>query len=242
MARNARPAGCGRLVPRSNHAGIPARLNACSSRLAYRCGDRTNTAISSKGTPARASSRMRRAISTHSRPSPGAENSRTSPVGVRSGGRRLANRYRLSATRSVSPFCSSTSGLIRSIEDDRASEDRRTAPSERVRRMPDQRANEVELGCGIEATRRAARAADSPANWHVAGRTTTVVAAAKSVARSVADAESNSRSNRSSSTDRSAPPSGSAARSGEDTWASRSSRNVRARARGKPGVPATGPK
>ena len=39
-----------------------------------------------KGTPARVSSRIRRAISTHSRPSPGAENSRTSPSASRSGG------------------------------------------------------------------------------------------------------------------------------------------------------------
>ena len=36
--------------------------------------------------------RIRRAISTHSRPSPGAENTRTSPVGSRSGGWRRANR------------------------------------------------------------------------------------------------------------------------------------------------------
>ena len=79
MARNARPDGCGRRAPRSNQALIPARSNAFSSRPRYSRGERRNTAISSKRTPARASSRMRRAISTHSRPSPGAENRRTSP-------------------------------------------------------------------------------------------------------------------------------------------------------------------
>ena len=42
-----------------------------------------STAISSNGTPRVASSRIRRAISTHSRPSPGAEKNRTSPAGVR---------------------------------------------------------------------------------------------------------------------------------------------------------------
>ncbi len=78
--------------PRSNQTGMPPRRQACSSSPRYVCGDRSSTAISSNGTPRLASSRMRRAISIASRPSPGAENNRTSPCGSRVGGRSLSNR------------------------------------------------------------------------------------------------------------------------------------------------------
>ena len=77
-ARNARPAGCGRRVPRSNHAGTPARVKACSSNP-------NNCAAIARASPSRRSARrcalsrrMRRAISTDSRPSPGAENTSAS--------------------------------------------------------------------------------------------------------------------------------------------------------------------
>ena len=68
-------------MPRVNHAGTPARRSATSSSDPYTSGARSSTAISSNGVPARASSRIRRAISTVSRPSPGAEKNRTSPLG-----------------------------------------------------------------------------------------------------------------------------------------------------------------
>ncbi len=103
MARKARPEGCGRRAPRSNQALMPARSNAFSTRPRYSRGERRKTAISSKRTPARTSSRIRRAISTHSRPSPGAEKSRTSPCASRSVGWRAANSDRRSADRSESP-------------------------------------------------------------------------------------------------------------------------------------------
>ena len=72
-ARKARPAGSGTRVPLANQDSMPARSSAVSSSPAYTPGDRNSTAIRSKGTPRAASARMERAISTASRPSPGAE-------------------------------------------------------------------------------------------------------------------------------------------------------------------------
>ena len=69
-----------------------------------------------------------------------------------------------------------------------------------------------------------------------------LVAASNSVARSVAPALANCRSKRSSRTARSAPPSGKPLRRSACTPARRSSCSVRASARGKPGVLATGAK
>ena len=77
-ARKARPAGLGFCVPEAKCAGIPARTNASSSSGRYWNGDRSSTAIPSNGTPRSASLRTRRAISTHSRLSPGAERRMTS--------------------------------------------------------------------------------------------------------------------------------------------------------------------
>ena len=88
MARNARPPGCGRLSPDRSTPGTSARDNACSNTPTYCWGERMRIAISSNRTPLVASFRMRRAISTHSRPSPGAENQTSSPVRSRSGGGR----------------------------------------------------------------------------------------------------------------------------------------------------------
>ena len=115
IARKARPDGCGRRAPRSNQPLMPARSNAFSTRPRYSRGERRNTAISSKRTPPRASSRIRRAISTHSRPSPGAENSRTSPCAWRSGGCRAAKSDRRSAARSESPEGSRVSTGVPSV-------------------------------------------------------------------------------------------------------------------------------
>src|SRR5436309_10466126 len=92
IARKARPAGSGRRVPRAKYAGTPARARACSSSPTYCCGERIAIAISSKRTLRSASFRIRRAISTHSRPSPGAENHTSSPVRVLSGGGSFENR------------------------------------------------------------------------------------------------------------------------------------------------------
>ena len=72
--------GRGDRVPRSKCAGMPARSKACSSSPAYCCGERRRTAISSNRTPMAASFKMRRAISTHSRASPGADSHTISPV------------------------------------------------------------------------------------------------------------------------------------------------------------------
>ena len=78
-ASSARPLGSGVRVPRANHAGVPARLSAVSSGAAYTCGARTRIAMRSSGMPPADSFRTARAISTHSRPSPGAEKNTTSP-------------------------------------------------------------------------------------------------------------------------------------------------------------------
>ena len=107
-----------------------ARTRARAGR-GTRAATRRNTAISSNGTPARASSRIRRAISTHSRPSPGAEKSRTSPAPARSGGCRVAKRERRSAARSESPDGTSVVVEIvgaERLEIRRAWRDRRTGP------------------------------------------------------------------------------------------------------------------
>ena len=78
---------------------------------------------------ARTSSRIRRAISTHSRPSPGAEKSRTSPWAARSGGCRVAKSERRSAARSESPDGTSVSiETSKRFEVMQAWRGRRTAP------------------------------------------------------------------------------------------------------------------
>ena len=151
IARKARPDGCGRRAPRSNQAGIPARSKAFSTRPAYSAGDRRNTAISSKRTPRRASSRMRRAISTDSRPSPGAENSRTSPRAHASGGCRVENSYRRSAVRSESPAGSSDLDLRpRVVEPVEGGEIAERHGDERLGRRVDQRPGERELDLRFE--------------------------------------------------------------------------------------------
>ena len=72
-ARNARPEGSGRVAPREKCVGISARSSASVSGARYACGARSSTAMRSNAIPARAKSRARRAISTHSRFSPGAD-------------------------------------------------------------------------------------------------------------------------------------------------------------------------
>jgi hypothetical protein len=56
----------------------PDPAGRASSRCErYSCGERNKTAIRSNAIPSRASAKTRRAISTHSRPSPGAEKTAT---------------------------------------------------------------------------------------------------------------------------------------------------------------------
>ena len=129
MARKARPDGCGRRAPRSNQALMPARSNAFSTRPRYSRGERRKTAISSKRTPPRTSSRIRRAISTHSRPSPGAEKSRTSPCARAL--ERLARGEERPAQRRRGPNRRTGRGCRprrRASRDTRAWRDRRTGP------------------------------------------------------------------------------------------------------------------
>ena len=65
---------------------MPARASAVSRSGVYPPGARSRTAMRSNGMPLRASSSTRRAISTDSRPSPGAEKSTTFPVRPSLGG------------------------------------------------------------------------------------------------------------------------------------------------------------
>ena len=77
------------------------------------CGARSSTAISSYGTPRAASSSTRRAISTHSRPSPGAENITTessiSPAGLLSVENKCCWRRASASTRGSTSRCSGDS-------------------------------------------------------------------------------------------------------------------------------------
>ena len=181
--------------------------------------------------------RMRRAISTHSRPSPGAENRRTSPAGVRFGGWLVAKSI---------PLQRREVGLPGGFEDVRIDARRFEVPercqiAERHRdedlwRGLDQLAHQPELDGRIhrhvEQEQRAARGTRrrtprpprtaSRDRWPMRRRTGPRIA--------------------SSSRARSGPPSGKACKAAVPTRASSSSCRVRARARGKPGVPATGPK
>ena len=108
IARKARPEGCGRQVPRSNQpdAGAIERVLEQAEILGGRAEKHRHLV---ERNPCRASSRIRRAISTHSRPSPGAEKSRTSPRGSRSGGWRVEKSERRNAVKSESPAGSGVS-------------------------------------------------------------------------------------------------------------------------------------
>ena len=72
---------------------MPARRKALSSSGEYVSGARSRTATSSNGTPARAWSSTWRAISMHSRPSPGAEKKSTPSSASPAGGLAVENRY-----------------------------------------------------------------------------------------------------------------------------------------------------
>ena len=183
---------------------------------------------------------MRRAISTASRPSPGAENSVTSPARVRSGGCVLAKRYRRSAMRSVDPVCSMTSGSTPKARSRLCATGSPygtvTSTSGAARTSALRKSNSTceSHGTSSSTSGRPANANESSAiPWRPAS---------KSRARSVADAASNCSSNRSSRTERSPPPSGSFPSDSGRTCASRSSCSVRASARGNPGASATGAK
>ena len=78
-ARNARPAGSGRTVPRAKCAGIArAAQRLLEVRAVLRAASGAGSAMRSKGTPRSASRWSSRAISTHSRLSPGADRMTTS--------------------------------------------------------------------------------------------------------------------------------------------------------------------
>ena len=85
-ARSARPPASGRVVPRAKKTGRLARRKASWRCARYSAGERRKTAMRSKGTPRAAAARMPRAISTHSRASPGQERSVTVPSSAATGG------------------------------------------------------------------------------------------------------------------------------------------------------------
>ena len=237
IARKARPEGCGRRAPRSNQALMPARSNAFSTRPRYSRGERRKTAISSNRTPRFASSRIRRAISTHSRPSPGAEKSRTSPRGTRSGGWRAAKSDRRSAARSESPDGTRVSigapSVLEIVERREIAEGNSDQASPAPPRSAAWRARtRRQTPCGTSSRRSGRRAtAAAPSQ-----------AAVKSAARPIAEAAVNCSSKASRSRARSDPPSGRSRSAGDSTPAMARSCSVRASARGNPGVPATAPK
>ena len=99
-------------MPRVKCPGMPARRNASTRCERYWAGTRSSTAMRSKRVPARACSTMRRAISTHSRLSPGAENtamlaSSAGWSGVPANRLRCARRSAVSAS-AASHACGST--------------------------------------------------------------------------------------------------------------------------------------
>ena len=247
MARNARPAGCGRRVPRSNQRGH--RRRACKRVL-----EQTDVALRARGGTrpsrrtarrVRASCTIRRAISTHSRPSPGAEKKRTSPP-ARARAAGCGRRDSGAARRDrVSSLCSSRFGWRPSAgEPRRAWRYRRRARSAECSASARDSASRPRSARGRTRTRRpsrSARRAAAVALDRIGGRgprhVSPPAAASNSVARSVALAPRRTarRTARAAPRDRAAERQPCCSRSAP-TPASRSSCSVRASARGKPGV------